>query len=155
MLLSKRWQQKLPQLTEQEVCSPLPAHPGALAHTFSFSCQNSRPPSPSCPQLHLLLPSEADPHALLQSCLLPEKVQLRIPEGARSRVHALKKSRRTPLLNREASEEKQRLILAGRNSMAEERFSTNPKCKLSGDTRCIPHSSKVFHFENLLCAGYI
>lgn len=36
LLLSKRWQQKLPQLTEQEAQPPLPARPGALANSFPF-----------------------------------------------------------------------------------------------------------------------
>lgn len=38
-LLSKRWQQKLPQLTEQEAKPPLPAHQEPWHTPFSFSAR--------------------------------------------------------------------------------------------------------------------
>lgn len=144
LLLSKRWQQKLPQLTEQEARLPVPAHPGALANTVSLFCQNSRPPSPSCPRLHLLLLSEADLFALTTSCLLPKRLRLSIPEGEGSGVHTSKKSQHRSTLTREAREKRQRSVSTLYNSMENGRFSINPRQTVRSQEKCDPYRIEVF-----------
>lgn len=127
----------------------MPAHPGALAHTFSLFCQNSVPSSPSCPQFHLLLLSEAD--AVPQPPpAFPESLQLSIPEGAGSGVHTSKKSQLGSMLTREAREKSHGPVYAvGKLHGKWERFSANPTALRSGrrfDTYLISLFIQTFCF---------
>lgn len=85
------------------------------------------PPLPSCPGLHLLLPSGADAQAPVTSCLLPKSLQLGIPEGTGSGVHASKKSQHRSGPHREARGKSKGLCSSCANSMGKRDFSTNPK----------------------------
>ena len=84
------------------------------------------PPLPSCPGLHLLLPSGADAQAPVTSCLLPKSLQLGIPEGTGSGVHASKKSQHRSGPHREARGKSKGLCSSCANSMGKRDFSTNP-----------------------------
>ena len=96
------------------------------------------PSSLSCPGLHLLLPSGADAQAPVTSCLLPKSLQLGIPEGTRSGVHASKKSHHRSVPHREARGKSKGMFSSCANSMGNETFPQTLKWKISGETGYIP-----------------
>ena len=101
-------------------------------------CQDSVPPLLSCPGLHLLLPSGAHAQAPVTSCLLPKSLQLGIPEGTGSGVHASKKSQHRSVPHREARRKSKGLCSSRANSMGNEIFPQTLKWKISGETGYIP-----------------
>ena len=96
------------------------------------------PPLLSCPGLHLLLPSGAHAQAPVTSCLLPKSLQLGIPEGTGSGVHASKKSQHRSVPHREARGKSKGLCSSRANSMGNEIFPQTLKWKISGETGYIP-----------------